>query len=144
MAEDPEENAPVIIHCFAAKEVRPGEAWKVYLHARDRGGDMNRIVGLLEEAGAGSHPVTFIRIRENQRENLSGYIFLNTTTAYGFSFAGCRLTVQIEDKKGRLSNAVSFPLVLNPRASQESPPPGIFQEQELGPIQIPFSSMPGP
>jgi len=144
MTDDPKENAPVIIQGFAAKEVRPGEIWKVYLQARDREGNMNRIVGLLEAAGAGSHPVTFIKIRKNQRENLSGYIFLNTSTPYGSSFASCRLTVQIEDKRGRLSNAVSFPLVLNPRAFQESPPSGIFQEVELGPIQIPFSTMPGP
>jgi hypothetical protein len=144
MGVDPADDAPAIIRYFASKEVRPGETWKIYLHARDRQGDMNRIVCLLEEPGAGPHPVVFIKIREDQRENLSGYIFLNTATAYGSPFAGCRLTVQIQDKKGSVSNPVSIPLILNPRASQEDPPLGIFQERELGPVQVPVSSTPGP
>jgi len=144
MADNTEENVPVIIRYFASKEVKPGETWKVYLHARDREGDMNRIVCLLEEPGEGTHPVSFIKIREDRRETLSGYVFLNTTTASGFNFSGCRLTIQIQDKKGHLSKEVSFPLTLNPRASQDDPPPDTFQEQELGPIQIPFSSGPRP
>ncbi len=144
MAEDPEEKDPVIVDSFASREVRPGEIWKVYLHARHREGSMNRIVCLLEEPGAGIHPASFIKVREDQRQTLSGYIFLNTRTAYGFNFTGCHLTLQIQDKRGRLSKAVSLSLTLNPRASQDDPPPGIFQDQDLGPIQIPFSSTPSP
>jgi len=144
MAAQEGENAPVIITAFASTELRQGETWKVFLQAQDPDGDMNRIVCTLEQPGVGVQPASFIKIREDRRRNLSGYIFLNTGSVSGFQFASCRLTVQIQDKKGNPSNSVSFPLTLNPRAVQQSPPPGVFQDEDLGPVQIPFPSMPGP
>ena len=144
MAAQEGENAPVIITAFASTELRQGKTWKVFLQAQDPDGDMNRIVCTLEQPGVGVQPASFIKIREDRRRNLSGYIFLNTGSVSGFQFASCRLTVQIQDKKGNPSNSVSFPLTLNPRAVQQSPPPGVFQDEDLGPVQIPFPSMPGP
>jgi hypothetical protein len=144
MAAQEGENAPVIIAAFASTELRQGETWKVFLQAQDPDGDMNRIVCTLEQPGVGVQPASFIKIREDRRRNLSGYIFLNTGSVSGFQFTSCRLTVQIQDKKGNPSNSVSFPLTLNPRAVQQSPPPGVFQDEDLGPVQIPFPSTPGP
>jgi len=144
MAAQEGENAPVIITAFASTELRQGETWKVFLQAQDPDGDMNRIVCTLEQPGVGVQPASFIKIREDRRRNLSGYIFLNTGSVSGFQFTSCRLTVQIQDKKGNPSNSVSFPLTLNPRAVQQSPPPGVFRDEDLGPVQIPFPSMPGP
>jgi len=138
------ENAPVITGSFASQKLGVGETWDIYLQATDLDGDMKRIVCLLEEPGYGPHPVTFIRIREKHRRNLSGSIYLKTKTDFGFGFASCLLTVQIEDSKGHYSNAVSFPVTLNPRFTQESPPPGTFQEEDLGPIQITLATTPGP
>jgi len=144
VAAQERENAPVIISVFASKEVRQGETWKVFLLAEDPDGDMNRIVCTLEQPGVGLAPVSMIKIRDDRRRNLSGYIFLNTASNSGIPFATCRLAVQIQDKKGNPSNSVSFPLSLNPRAVQQSPPPGVYQDEDLGPVQIPFPSIPGP
>lgn len=144
MAAQEGKNAPAIITAFASTELRQGETWKVFLQAQDPDGDMNRIVCTLEQSGVGVQPASFIKIREDRRRNLSGYIFLNTGSVSGFQFTSCRLTVQIQDKKGNPSNSVSFPLTLNPRAVQQSPPPGVFQDEDLGPVQIPFPSTPGP
>ncbi len=138
------ENAPVIVNAYASKEVRQGDTWKVFLQARDEDGDMNRILCTLEQPGVGVQPVSFIKIREGRRGSLSGYIFLNTGGAFGSPFASCRLTVQIQDQKDNVSNSVSFSLTLNPRAVQQPPPPGIFQDENLGPVQIPFPSAPLP
>ena len=144
MAAQEGENAPVIITAFASTELRQGETWKVFLQAQDPDGDMNRIVCTLEQPGGGVQPVSFIKIREDRRRILSGYIFLNPGSASGFPFARCHLTVQIQDKRGNPSNSVSFPLTLNPRAVQQSPPPGVFQDEDLGAVLIPFPSVPGP
>ena len=144
MTADEKGNAPAIINSFASKEVSYGETWNVYLQAQDADGDMKQIVCLLEEPGYGPHPITFIRIREKQRRTLSGFIYLSTRIDFGFGFANLLLTVQIQDSKGNYSNAVSFPVTLNPRATQQPPPPGIFQEEELGPIQISIATTPGP
>lgn len=143
VANQEEENAPVIINSFAPRELPPGDTWKVFLQARDPDSDMKRIVCTLEQPGGGPS-IGFIKIPEDRRRYLSGYIFLNTGSASGFPFAGCRLTVQIQDKNGNFSNSVSFPLSLNPRAARQSPPPGVFQDEDLGPVQGLFPAPPGP
>jgi hypothetical protein len=142
VAFQPGENAPAITDAFASKELPPGETWEVFLQAQDPDGDMNRIVCTLEQPG-GSPAVSFIRITEDHRRSLSGYIFLNTEISSGLPFANCRLTIQIQDKKGNLSNSVSFPLSLNPRAVRQSPPPGVFRNESLGPMQVRFPTPPG-
>jgi hypothetical protein len=139
-----EENSPVIIKSFASQKLGLGETWNIYLQAHDPDGDMKQIVCLLEEPGYGPHPAAFIRIREKNRRNLSGCIYLKTKTDFGFGFTSCLLTVQIEDSRGQYSNRVSFPVTLNPRFTQENPPPGTFQEEDLGPIQISLAATPGP
>ena len=139
-----EKTLPPVIITLSPQRNPQGETWKVFLQAQDADGDMNRIVCILEQPGVGVQPVSFIKIREDRRRNLSGYIFLNTGSASGFQFASCRLTVQIQDQKGNVGNSVSFPLTLNPRAVQQNPPPGVFQDEDLGPVQILFPSMPSP
>jgi hypothetical protein len=136
-------NAPVIAASFASRQARQGETWKVFLQAEDRDGDMNRIVCTLETPGGGVQPASLIKIREDRRRNLSGYIFLNTET-FRSPFASCRLTVCIQDKNGNTSNPVSFSLSLNPRAVQETPPPGSFPDEEIGPVQISLPPLPAP
>jgi hypothetical protein len=143
VADHPGENAPVITIAFASKELPPGDTWKVFLRAQDPGGDMNRIVCTLEQPG-GAPAVSFIEIRDDRRGNLSGYVYLNTTGALGFPFASCRLTIQIQDQKGNLSNSVSFPLSLNPKAVPQIPPAGAFQDEDLGPVQVRFPAPIGP
>ncbi len=144
MAAQEGKNAPVIIMAFASTEARQGETWKIFLQAEDLDGDMSQIVCALELPGGGPQPVSIIGIRDDRRRNMSGYIYLNTAIPFGSPFATCRLTIQIHDKKGNISNPFSFPLSLNPRAVQQAPPPGIFQDEDLGPVQIPFPSIPAP
>lgn len=143
MAPLEERSVPVIINSFASQEVRQGETWKVFLQAEDPDGDMNRIVCTLETPGGGVQPASLIGIREDRRRNLSGYIFLNTDT-FRSPFASCRLTVCIQDKNGNISNPVSFSLSLSPRAVQETPLPGNFQDEEIGPVQISLPPLPAP
>lgn len=137
-------NPPVITNAFASGELAPGETWKIFLQAEDPDGDMVRIICTFEQPGGGVQPAAFIKIREDRRRNLSGYIFLNTAEAPGQSFAGGRLTVQIQDRKGALSNSESFAVDLNPRALQKNPPPGVFRDENLGPVQLVFPAPPGP
>jgi len=143
VAPQPEENVPVITNVFASKELRPGDTWKVFLRAQAPDGDMKRIVCTLEQPGSGQG-LSFIKIREGRHGRLSGHIFLNTETGSGVPFASCRLTLQIQDKKGNFSKSVSLTLSLNPQAVRQSPPPGIFEDEELGPVQIRFPTPPGP
>jgi hypothetical protein len=143
MAAQPGKNAPVITDAFAAAELPPGETWRVFLRAEDPDGDMERIVCTLEQPGGGPS-VAFIRISDDRRRILSGYIHLATFGGSGNPFASCRLTVEIQDEGGNAGHAVSFPLSLNPRAARQTPPPGVFQDDDLGPIQARFPAPPAP
>jgi hypothetical protein len=131
---------PLIAHSFAAREIAPGETWRIFLQARDPGGDMKAIFCTVEQPGRGMYPVSLVSIPENQRGELSGFLFLNTAGVQGLAFENLTLTVQIRDGRGIFSAPLSFSLKFNPQAEQQGPPPEIFQEKELGPIMIALQS----
>jgi len=127
---------PVITDSFAATEIRPGDTWKVYIQAADPEGNMKTILCTISQAGRGSYPLSTIRVPEGQGGELSGFIYLNTGAGQAPFFIPLTLRVEVQDRAGNLSRPVSFFLSFNPRAEQEIPPPGVFQDQELGPILV--------
>ncbi len=127
---------PIITRSFASREICPGDTWKVYIHATDPEGDMKTIICEVSQAGRGSYPVSYVKVPEGQGAEFSGFIYLNTGTGQGISFVHLILQVEIQDRAGNLSRPVSFPLVFNPRAEQEPPPPGLFQDKEIGPVMV--------
>lgn len=137
------QGVPTITESFASKQLYSGETWKVYLKASDPEGDMEYIVATVHMVGSGTHPVSYTRIKGANRKELSGYVSLNTTNPSGSAWVNSltlTLTVQIKDRPGHLSKPVTFPLEFNSRYAQEPPPPGVFQEQNLGPIMITLKS----
>ncbi|MBM4333135.1 MAG: hypothetical protein FJ117_18275 [Deltaproteobacteria bacterium] len=127
---------PVITQSFASKELRPGDTWKVYLNATDPDGDMKNIYAMIEQPGMGTYPLSITRIKEGNRQDLAGYVYLNTVGVQGLDFVNLTLTVQIEDKAGHFSQPAVFPLSFNFGVKQQTPSPGIFPEKDLGPIMI--------
>ncbi|NWF55829.1 MAG: hypothetical protein HXY45_13655 [Syntrophaceae bacterium] len=125
---------PVITHCFASEEIRPGDTWKLYLRAEDSDGDMKNIICHIRQPGRGSYPVCFLKIPEGQRRELSGFLFLNTAGSQGMAFINLALQIEIQDRAGNTSLPISLSLSFNPRAEQENPPLGVFREEEIGPI----------
>ena len=135
---------PVITQAFAAKEIRPGETWKIYLNVSDPNGDMKNIYAVVSQPGVGQYPLSIIRVKEENRKELSGYIYLWTSTPwYPLDYANISLTIQIQDKSGNFSAPAFFALSLNSRYSQEAPPQGVFKEQELGPIMVRLKGVDG-
>jgi len=86
--------------------------------------------------GIVASPTTYIKIREENTRELSGYINWSTRGASGANLSYIKLTVQIQDKAGHLSAPVSFPLSFGRDYEQEDPPSGIFQNRNLGSIVI--------
>jgi hypothetical protein len=130
--------APVITRTFASREISPGETWKIYLRATDPEGDMERIVCTVLQPGRGTYPASHVGIPKDQRQDLSGFLYLNTGGGPGMVFVNLTLEVQIQDRAGNSSQTASFSLALNPRSAHQSPPPGAFPEKALGPIMIPL------
>ncbi len=131
--------APVITDSFASKELMPGDTWKVYLKASDPDGDMDYVISEIYQPGVGDYPISFTRIREGNGRELNGYVYLNTLGSMGSqweNFWTITLTVFIKDKAGHYSKPVAFQVTFQGRSSQEPPPSGVFQEQDLGPILV--------
>ena len=133
------QEVPALIYSFASKQIRPGDIWKVYLKASDPNGGMKYILSIIE--GAGSH-LSIIGIKEENREHFSGYIYLKIFGVNNSpSFQTLTLTIWIKDAAGHLSQPVIFPLELHNNIIQEEPPPGLFKEQDLGPIMVQTQSL---
>ncbi len=128
---------PVIAQSFASKEIRPGDTWKVYLNVSDPDGEMKNIFALVEQPGVGPYPISIMRIKKENSKELSGYIYLNTSTSRtSLEFVTLTLTVHVQDGSGNFSQPVVFPVSFSTRFVQEVPPPGVFKEQDLGPIMV--------
>ena len=137
--------APVITSHFASLDLRAGDTWKIYLKASDSDGDMKYILATVKQAGVGVYPVSFTRIREENRQELSGYVYLNTMGGSSYSsltFYGLTLTLWVQDRAGNFSDPVEFPLTFGSRVeAQAVPPAGAYQEQDLGPVMVFLRSM---
>ncbi len=127
---------PVITQSFASPQISPGSNWKVYLKASDADGDMKAIFCKIHQPGVGTYPVSITQIKEGNQKELSGYLFLNISAFRNLELLELTLTVQIQDRAGQFSKPLEFPLSINSLYAQEPPPPGVFQENNLGPIMI--------
>ena len=128
---------PVITQSFASPTIRPGVTWKVYLKASDPDGDMKNLYAEVFQYGLGSYPLGITKIPEGSDKDLSGFFYLNTGSETGFHFKNLIVTVHIQDKAGHFSAPAVFPLAFNGAAAgQPSPPTGVFQEKDLGPIMV--------
>ena len=146
MANDKEEKGrgtPVISESFASSSLGLGDTWKVYLNASDMDGDMKYIVCTIYQPGIGPSPVSFTGIKRENRQQFSGYIYLNTGGIGWANFPNLTLTVQIQDRAGHFSKSVSFSLLFQQGVKQEDPPLNTFREIDLGPIMIPPQSSRG-
>jgi hypothetical protein len=140
-----EKGVPVIVQSFASKELRAGDVWKIYLKASDPDGKMKYIFATISQPGVGIYPVSITRIKDENRKEFSGYIYLNTAPAKPFNFFNLTLTlaVNIQGKGGVFSQPVYFPLSFSFQPAREAPPEGVFREQNLGPIMIDLRTVAG-
>lgn len=129
-------SVPKIIQSFASSKIRPGDIWKVYLKAMAPDGFIKAVFTLIEQPGVGEYPVSITRIKKESRKESSGYIYLNTATPDNLNFVNVTATIQIQDNYGRFSEPVAFPLSFHSRYTQETPPPGVFKDEDLGPIMV--------
>jgi hypothetical protein len=126
-----------IIQSFASKEIKPGDTWKIYIHASDPAGTMKYIYAEIEQPGGLAYPISMTRIRPENRKEFSGYLYLNTTTdGRPMDFVTLKLVIHLGDGKGNFSKPAIFPLEFSPRAVQSSAPAGVFKENNLGPVMI--------
>jgi hypothetical protein len=103
-------DAPVIIDYYAAEVIRAGATWRVYLHARDKDGDMRDIVVRLLQTGAASAGTSTTRIGEKHSGEVAGYLALRTPRDINLRRDRFTLRVLVRDSQGNRSERVELPL----------------------------------
>lgn len=113
-------DAPVIIDYYAAEVIRPGSTWRVYLHAKDKNGDMRDISCALVQRGHGlSNSVT--RLSEEHREEVAGFLFLRTPNDNNLRKDSFTLRVLVRDQQGNRSERLELPLRFGRESEQKIP-----------------------
>ena len=116
---------PELLGYYAAKEVRPGETWKIYLKAKDVDGDMKYIVAVLAVEGEGNYPTSEIWLKGENRSEFDGYIFMSTPPLdmTMLSVIGnLNVSIFIRDWAGNKSETVKLPLTFDESATPEKVP----------------------
>ncbi len=132
-------SVPAITAAFASKTLVPGDTWKIYIKASDPDGDMKYVFASVFQIGRGDYPASRTRIAGENARELNGFVYLNTLTPGGYDFlyfVTLTVTINIQDSTGHYSQAAVFPLSFAGTYEQEPPPPGAFNEQNLGPILV--------
>ena len=114
-------DAPVIIDYYAAEAIRPGTAWRVYLHAKDRNGDMRDIACVMVQRGHGTYPTSVTRLGENHREEVKGFLFLRTPVDNNLWRDSFTLRVLVRDQQGNRSERLELPLRFGRVSEQKTP-----------------------
>jgi hypothetical protein len=112
---------PLILDAYAAKAIRPGDAWMIFLRAEDPDGDMTSIAAVLWQAGVGYYPTEVSMLKPEEGKEISGYLYMRTPPAFNINWDEFELTLIIRDSKGNRSQGVKFPFTFDLAAKQEIP-----------------------
>jgi TolB-like protein len=106
-------NVPVITHAFTVEKIKYGDILKVYIEAEDPTGDMFKIATVVDQAGYGRYPASWVYVKPTDRKHFKGYLQWNTFSSQtGILPEGSQiyLTVSVFNKFGIQSNAFAFPI----------------------------------
>lgn len=132
---------PMILNSYAAKSIRPGASWRVYLMAQDADGDIRDITAMLWQAGVGYYSTNVTPIKGEDRKNFAGYLFLFTPADSTLLWDEFNLTVLVRDCQGNKSEPINFPLRFDRAAKEKLPEEWQMAENHrLGAILIDIES----
>ena len=137
-------SVPIITHAFTIEKIKYGDILKVYVEAEDPTGNMLRIATVVDQAGFGRYPTSWVYLKPTDRKHFRGYLQWNThssKTPFVSEFTPITLTVSVFDKSGNQSNERAFPITfesgVKPASSYQLPSP--FDEKgikKLGSVNI--------
>jgi len=127
---------PLIRHAFTVEKIMYGDILKVYIEAEDPDGKMSRIATVVEQAGYGRYPISWVYLKETDRKYVKGYLQWNTfssKTSMLSEGTPITLTIFIFDKSRNRSNSITFPITfgsgVKPASSYQVPAP--FDEKDI-------------
>jgi len=117
-----EGQAPIVIDGYAAKVIRPGDTWMIFLRAEDPKGEMKSIAAVLWEAGVGYYPTEVTMLKPENSKEISGYLYMRTPAAFNLNWDEFELTLIIRDRNGNRSQGLRFPLTFDMAAPKQEIP----------------------
>ena len=112
---------PRIVDAYAAKVIRPGDTWMIFLRAEDPDGDMKSIAAVLWQAGVGLYPTQVNMLNAEDAKQLSGYLSLRTPAGTKLDSDEFELTLVVRDSQMNGSQPVKLPLTFHSAAKQVIP-----------------------
>lgn len=101
---------PIIVDYYAPDLINPGTAWKMYLRAEDKDGDMVQVDTVLYQEGFGYYATDFTRLEGKDRKGFAGYISLRTPSDAGLTVDRFTMEITVRDNEGKRSDTVQLPL----------------------------------
>ena len=112
---------PEILDYHAARVIRPGANWHIYLKFRDSDCDMTYVTADLWQSGVGLHEPSFTPIRETGCREIEGYLALLTPKDPGLVQDRLELKVTVRDRRGLHSRPVNLTLNFDWKSSAKLP-----------------------
>jgi hypothetical protein len=124
IAPPPQEKGqpPVIVDAYAARAIRPGDTWMIFLRAEDPDGDMTSIAAVLWQAGVGYYPTEVTMLKPEEGKEISGYLYMRTPPSFHLNWDEFELTLILRDSKGNRSQGVKLPLTFDMAAAKQEIP----------------------
>ena len=113
--------SPRIVDAYAAKIIRPGDAWMIFVRAEDPDGDMKSIAAVLWQAGVGYYPTQVNMLKAEDAKQFSGYLFMKTPTGFNLNWDEFELTLIVRDNQMNRGQPVKLPLTFDLAANQVIP-----------------------
>ena len=129
-------NSPIIEATFAKDKIVSGDTWKIYINASDEDGDMKAFACTIYQDGIYAHPLDKVKIKEDQKKKLSGYLCLATDAFQNLWGVNVELHLNIIDCAGHWSEAKIIKMKLGSRKSKKEADKNVFKEMPLGNIFI--------
>jgi hypothetical protein len=111
---------PVIVDYYAAEVIRPGDSWRIYLHAKDSDRDIKDITCVLEQTG-GSPYLSVTRLKRTQGQEVAGYLLLKTPRDSYLTNDLFTMKVTVLDSQGNRSEPIELPLRFGRKSKQKIP-----------------------
>jgi hypothetical protein len=112
---------PVLLDYYAAAVIRPGTTWKIYLEAKDKGGDMVDITTMLFQTGFGYYATDYTRLTGKERKEFAGYVALRTPPEVSLTQDTFTMEVLVRDRQGNSSETIKLPLTFNQMERENIP-----------------------
>jgi len=113
---------PLVIDAYAAKVIRPGDTWMIFLRAEDPDGDMKSIAALLWQAGVGDYPTEVNMLKPEDARQFSGYFSMRTPGELNINWNELELTLIVRDSQGNGSRPVKLPITFDMAAAKQEIP----------------------